>query len=97
MAGMSYFIYLLASGKNGTLYVGVTNNLVRRVFEHRIQVVEGFTQRYNVHHLVWFETTDSIEAAIGREKQLKNWKRAWKVALIEKSNPDWRDLYESLL
>jgi len=97
MAGMSYFIYLLASGKKGTLYVGVTNNLVRRVFKHRTQVVEGFTQRYNVHHLVWFETTDSIEAAIGREKQLKNWKRAWKVALIEKSNPDWRDLYESLL
>ncbi len=97
MAGMSYFIYLLASGKKGTLYVGVTNNLVRRVFKQRTQVVEGFTQRYNVHHLVWFETTDSIEAAIGREKQLKNWKRAWKVALIEKSNPDWRDLYESLL
>lgn len=94
---MSYHVYLLASGKNGTLYTGVTNNLIRRVFEHRTNAMEGFTQQYGVHHLVWFETTDAIEAAIGREKQLKNWKRAWKVALIEKDNPDWRDLYDGLL
>ena len=94
---MSYFVYLMASQKNGTLYVGVTNDLVRRVFEHRTNFVEGFTKRYGVHTLVWFESTSSIEAAIQREKQLKNWKREWKLELIEEANPDWNDLYESLL
>ena len=94
---MSYWVYLLASRKGGTLYTGVTNNLVRRVFEHKNDVVEGFTQKYGVHTLVWFESTESIEAAIQREKQLKNWKRAWKVALIEKENPNWQDLYGGLL
>ena len=94
---MSYWVYLLASRKGGTLYAGVTNNLVRRVFEHKNDVVEGFTQKYGVHTLVWFESTESIEAAIQREKQLKNWKRAWKVALIEKENPNWQDLYGGLL
>ena len=94
---MSYWVYLLASRKGGTLYAGVTNNLVRRVFEHKNDVVEGFTRQYGVHTLVWFESTESIEAAIQREKQLKNWKREWKVALIEKENPNWHDLYEGLL
>ncbi|MDD5334846.1 MAG: GIY-YIG nuclease family protein [Rhodoferax sp.] len=94
---MSYFVYFMASQKNGTLYVGVTNNLIRRVFEHKNDAVEGFTKRYAVHTLVWFESTSSIEAAIQREKQIKNWKREWKVALIEKGNPDWNDLYEGLL
>jgi putative endonuclease len=94
---MDYFVYLMASGKNGTLYVGVTNDLVRRVYEHKNAAVEGFTSRYAVHQLVWFETTPSIEAAIRKEKQLKNWKREWKVAMIEKSNPEWRDLYNTLL
>ena len=94
---MSYWVYLLASRKGGTLYAGVTNNLVRRVFEHKNDVVEGFTHKYGVHTLVWFESTESIEAAIQREKQLKNWKRAWKVALIEKENPNWQDLYGGLL
>lgn len=94
---MGYFVYLLASKKHGTLYIGVTNDLVRRVYEHRNDLVEGFTRRYGVHHLVWFDSTASIEAAIHREKQLKDWKRSWKVALIEKSNPGWRDLYEDLL
>ncbi|WP_397410646.1 GIY-YIG nuclease family protein [Polaromonas sp.] len=94
---MDYFVYLMASGKNGTLYVGVTNNLVRRVYEHRNGLIEGFTSRYAVHQLVWFESTPSIAAAIAKEKQIKNWTRAWKVALIEKSNPAWRDLYDSLL
>ena len=94
---MTYFVYLMASQKNGTLYAGVTNNLVRRVFEHKNDFVEGFTRRYGVHTLVWFESTSSIEAAIQREKQLKNWKRAWKVALIERDNPDWNDLYDGLL
>ncbi len=94
---MTYFVYLMASQRNGTLYVGVTNNLVRRVFEHKTNSIDGFTKRYAVHALVWFESTDSIEAAIGREKQLKNWKRDWKVGLIENSYPDWNDLYDSLL
>ena len=94
---MTYFVYFMASRKNGTLYVGVTNNLVRRVFEHKTDSIDGFTKRYAVHALVWFEATDSIEAAIVREKQLKNWKRDWKVDLIETSNPDWNDLYDSLL
>jgi len=94
---MGYFVYLLASKKHGTLYIGVTNDLVRRVYEHRNDLVEGFTRRYGVHHLVWFDATPSIEAAIHREKQLKDWKRSWKVALIEKTNPGWRDLYEDLL
>ena len=94
---MTYFVYLMASQKNGTLYAGVTNNLVRRVFEHKNDFVEGFTRRYGVHTLVWFESTSSIEAEIQREKQLKNWKRAWKVALIERENPDWNDLYDGLL
>jgi putative endonuclease len=94
---MDYFVYLLASKKNGTLYVGVTNNLVRRVYEHKHGLVEGFSSRYAVHQLVWFESTPSVEAAIHKEKQIKNWTRAWKVALIEKSNAGWRDLYDTLL
>ena len=94
---MDYFLYLLASGKNGTLYVGVTSNLVRRVYEHKNGLTEGFTSRYAVQNLVWFESTSSIEAAIDREKQIKNWKREWKIALIEENNPGWDDLYESLL
>ena len=94
---MNYFVYLMASQKNGTLYVGVTNNLVRRVFEHKNDLADGFTKRYAVHTLVWFESTPSIEAAIQREKQLKNWKRAWKISLIEQLNPGWSDLYDGLL
>jgi putative endonuclease len=97
MQPLDYFVYLLASGKNGTLYAGVTNDLVRRVYEHRNDLVEGFSRRYFIHDLVWFEGTPSIEAAIQKEKQIKNWKREWKVALIEEANPDWRDLYEGLL
>jgi putative endonuclease len=94
---MQYFVYLMASRRNGTLYVGVTNDLVRRVHEHKNGVVEGFTDRYGVHLLVWFDSTPSVEAAIQKEKQMKNWKRAWKVALIEKTNPNWLDLYDSIL
>jgi putative endonuclease len=95
--GLQYFVYLLASGRNGTLYVGVTNDLIRRIHEHKNDLVDGFTEKYGVHLLVWFESTPSVEAAIHKEKQIKNWKRAWKVALIEKTNPEWRDLYESIL
>ncbi len=94
---MAYFVYLLASGVNGTLYVGVTNDLVRRVHEHRTDAVPGFTSRYGVHRLVWFDSTPSVEAAIHREKQMKSWKREWKIALIERDNPQWLDLYDSLL
>ncbi len=94
---MQYFVYLMASGKNGTLYVGVTSDLIRRVYEHRNGLVPGFTSRYAVHQLVWFESTPSVDAAIHKEKQIKNWKRAWKVALIEESNPTWMDLYDTLL
>ena len=94
---MPYFVYMLASQPRGTLYIGVTNNLVRRVHEHKSHTCDGFTARYGVHHLVWFETTESIEAAIQREKQLKNWKRDWKIELIEKENPLWEDLYSKIL
>ena len=94
---MNCFVYLMASGKNGTLYLGVTSNLIQRVHQHKTGTFEGFTHRYAVHSLVWFDSTPSIEAAIGREKQMKNWKREWKVALIEKGNPEWLDLYETIL
>ena len=96
-SAMSYFVYLMASSKNGTLYAGVTNNLIRRVYEHKNGLNDGFTTRYKVYMLVWFESTPSIEAAIEKEKQIKNWKREWKTALIEKSNAQWLDLYPSLL
>ena len=94
---MNYFVYLMASRRNGTLYVGVTNDLVRRTYEHRENLIGGFTSHYGVHQLVWYEGTPSIEAAIHKEKQIKNWKRAWKVALVEQGNPEWLDLYPSLL
>ncbi len=94
---MDYFVYLMAKKKSGTLYVGVTNDLIRRVYEHKNNLVEGFTSRYAVHHLVWFESTQSVEAAIHREKQIKNWTRDWKIALIEENNPAWDDLYDALL
>ena len=94
---MNCFVYLMASAKNGTLYLGVTSNLIQRVHQHKTGTFGGFTSRYAVHSLVWFDSTPSIEAAIYREKQMKNWKREWKVALIEKANPDWLDLYETIL
>jgi putative endonuclease len=91
-----YFVYILASGRNGTLYIGVTDNLLRRVGEHKSNEIKGFTQKYEVHSLVWFEETSDINEAIKREKQLKVWKRNWKIRLIEEKNPDWDDLYEEL-
>jgi putative endonuclease len=94
---MDYFVYMLASQKNGTLYVGVTQDLIRRAYQHKNSATPGFTSRYGVKMLVWFESTPSIVAAITREKQLKNWKRDWKITLIEKANPHWTDLYEGLL
>jgi putative endonuclease len=90
-------VYILASKRNGTLYVGVTSNLVKRVWEHKNDVADGFTKRYGVHQLVWFEMHGSMESAITREKRLKEWKRGWKLGLIEESNPDWQDLYPTIL
>ena len=83
--------------KNGTLYIGVTNDLVRRVWEHKNNLVEGFTKIYGVHLLVYYESTENIEVALNREKQLKKWKREWKFNLITKINPAWKDLYHELL
>ncbi len=91
------FVYILASGRNGSLYVGVTKDLIKRVYEHKTDAVKAFTQRYGIHQLVWYEQTDSIISAIQREKQLKNWQRDWKLRLIEQTNPYWHDLYHSLL
>ena len=90
-------VYLLASRRNGTLYVGVTSDLVKRVWEHKEDLADGFTKRYGVHTLVWYELHDSMEAAIRREKAIKEWKRRWKLELIEKTNPEWQDLYADLL
>jgi putative endonuclease len=92
----SYWVYILASKRNGTLYIGVTNNLSRRVHEHRTKTKEGFTSRYGVFLLVWSEEYGDIYEAIAREKSLKRWERAWKLKLIEAANPDWQDLYETL-
>jgi putative endonuclease len=89
----AYWIYILASDRNGTLYVGVTNDLYRRIMEHREGLVPGFTKRYGVRRLVYFEEHGDIEAAIAREKSIKRWKRAWKLQLIEQANPQWRDLW----
>jgi putative endonuclease len=91
-----YYIYILANQRNGTLYIGMTNNLIRRVWEHKTDAVDGFTKKYGVHRLVWYEIAETPEAAITREKQLKKWNRAWKRRLIEEMNPEWKDLYEEI-
>jgi len=90
-------VYILASRRNGTLYVGVTSALIRRVWEHKHDLAEGFTKRYRIHRLVWYERHPSMESAICREKAIKEWKRQWKLELIEQMNPEWLDLYEALL
>jgi putative endonuclease len=93
---MAYYAYLLASKKHGTLYLGVTNDIVRRVYEHRTDAVDGFTSQYGVHKLVWFEIYDNALTAIAREKDLKKWRRDWKIRLIEEQNPEWGDLYPGI-
>ena len=93
---MAYYVYMLASGKHGTLYIGVTRNLVKRIYEHRTNAVAGFTARYGVHSLVWFEIYEDALTAIAREKELKKWRRDWKIRLIENENPNWGDLYPSI-
>lgn len=91
-----YFVYILASARNGTLYTGVTNSLERRVWEHRNGYIKGFTTRYRVHRLVWFEAHNDVGEAISREKRIKRWRRTWKLDLIEDKNPNWRNLYDDL-
>jgi putative endonuclease len=93
---MCYWVYMLASGKYGTLYIGVTNDLIRRVYEHKNKLVPGFTARYGVDRLVWFECYDDPATAIVREKELKKWRRDWKIELIEQGNPDWLDRYAAI-
>jgi len=89
----TFYVYILSSQKNGTLYVGVTNNLMKRIWEHKNKLVDGFTKKYEIHHLVYYEIHDNPESAIQREKQIKKWNRLWKIRLIEEKNPEWKDLY----
>ena len=90
-------VYMLANKRNGTLYVGVTSNIVKRIWEHKNNVVESFSKKYGLHNLVWYGMHATMESAIGREKQIKNWKRDWKIRRIEEENPEWNDLYPSIL
>ena len=96
MGARSYYVYILASKIGGTLYIGVTNDLIRRVAEHKLKLIESFTKQYGVVKLVYFEQFDDPENAIKREKRLKKWARDWKIALIEKDNPNWNDLYSEI-
>lgn len=91
-----YYIYILASKRNGTLYIGVTLDLKRRIYEHKNDLADGFTKRYGVHILVYFEETSDINSTIQREKQMKAWKRKWRLELIEENNPNWIDLYDQI-
>ena len=92
-----YYVYILASRKNGTLYVGVTSDLIKRIYEHKQNFIEGFTNKYNVHTLVYYEVHNDIKKAIIREKQIKRWNRRWKLRLIEEMNSEWRDLYNEMI
>ena len=92
-----FYVYILANKRNGTLYVGVTSDLVKRTWEHKQDLIEGFTRKYGVKTLVYYEVHQGSETAITREKQIKKWERAWKIRLIEKDNPDWADLYEKIV
>ena len=91
-----YYVYILASKRNGTLYIGITNDLKKRVFEHKEELIKGFTKKYRIKNLVYYELIENSYSAIQREKNLKNWNRKWKLQLIEKNNPGWEDLYEKL-
>ncbi|MBU0612897.1 GIY-YIG nuclease family protein [Patescibacteria group bacterium] len=92
-----FYIYILTNKTNKVLYIGVTNDLIRRIYEHRNNLLKGFTQKYNVHKLVYYEATGNVLEAISREKSMKRWKRVWKEKLINKMNPDWDDLYEKII
>ncbi|OGP67718.1 MAG: hypothetical protein A2031_03360 [Deltaproteobacteria bacterium RBG_19FT_COMBO_43_11] len=91
-----YYVYILASKKNGTIYVGITGDLIKRIYEHKQNLIDGFTKKYNVHDLVYYEVHTEIEEAITREKQIKRWNRKWKLRLIEEKNPGWNDLYNEM-
>ena len=91
------YVYIMANEKNGTIYTGVTSDLIKRVYEHKNNLAKGFTNKYKVHKLVYYEITEDIEIAIQREKQIKNWHRKWKLDLIETLNPEWKDLYEDII
>lgn len=93
----TYYVYILASKRNGTLYIGVTNNLIRRIYEHKNDMTEGFTKRYRIHRLIYYEELNNVNDAITREKRMKKWKRSWKIELIKSVNYEWRDLYGELL
>ena len=93
----AYYVYLLASKRNGMLYTGITNSLVRRVYQHKNEEMDGFTSKYHVHRLVYYKRFDDVKSAIRCEKRLKKWNRKWKLDLIEKHNPDWKDLYDKLV
>lgn len=90
-------VYILASKRNGTLYIGVTSDLVARIWQHKNNMVEGFTKRYGVHQLVWYEVHENMQSAIEREKRMKGWNRKWKLELIERMNPNWQDLYQTII
>ncbi len=92
-----YYVYIMASGRNGTLYVGVTNDLLKRACEHKNEAADGFTRKYPVHQLVYYEETSDVREAIEREKNIKKWRRQWKIELIEQMNPEWKDLYEEMV
>ena len=96
MDSKTYYVYILSNKRNGTLYIGVTSNLKKRVYEHKNNLADGFTKKYRVHDLVYFESTSSVLSAIQKEKQLKKWERKWKIRLIEEHNPQWVDLYDDL-
>ena len=97
MKNQHYYVYIMASEQYGAIYIGVTANLIKRVFEHKNDLVEGFTKRRHAHNLVYYEMSEDVNSAIAREKQLKRWKRKWKIELIEGQNPEWKDLYFDLL
>jgi putative endonuclease len=92
----TYYVYILASKRNGTLYIGVTNDLIRRIYEHKNDMTEGFTKRYRIHRLIYYEEFNNVNDAITREKRMKKWKRSWKIELIKSVNYEWRDLYGEL-
>jgi putative endonuclease len=94
---MPYWVYILSDKTYGTLYTGVTSDLVKRVFEHKSDFVEGFTKQYQTHRLVYFESHEDVQAAITREKQIKKWNRAWKIRMIQEMNPSWADLYDQIV
>ena len=94
--GKQFYVYIMTSRRNGTLYIGMSSNLVQRVWNHKNNMVEGFTEKYNVKHLVYYEVHESAESAITREKQIKKWRRKWKLRLIEEHNPQWEDLFSKI-